>query len=267
MREFVLPLWDTFWGTYGGSTVALIAGIGIALVVLQFILMIADKLETVYKPRHGGKFTLLPSAKKENNYPALIGAVLGFLAFVQSVKTLWMAVIAGCIGSLIGRLATFGYRWLKEKLTEERKAGEVLLLGEVISLYASAGYTLYDALSASVYMVNLIREPLQKALRSWSQGPQRALKRMGEEINLPEANILIGVLQRAVNIGTANIAELLGQESYTMERIRQYRIEQGLSTRPIIQAAYLIFPGLALVGVTLIPVGYHVAKMIRAIHL
>lgn len=251
------------WNLYGDYILSSAAGIAIALAVMQALLRVFKE----YKPRHMKKDEGLLGKEKKEYYPVLIGAVLGFFAFAQSLQTLHIAFAAAFVGGLIGRLSVVAYGWLKNKVTEERKAGEVVMLGEIIHLYAASGYTLYESLSASVYVVNLIREPIQKCLRTWAQGPNRAVKRMQEEINLPEANILCGILQRAVNIGAGNVSELLGQESYVMDRIRQYRIEQGLTTRPIIQAAYLIFPGFALLGVTLIPVGYHVSKMILGIHL
>lgn len=262
MRQTTVNYVILAWKLYGGYILAGTVSIAVAVVVLQGLLALLNR----YKPRHIRK-TGLQEEKKKDYYPALIGAALGFFAFAQSLQTLWVAFAAAFIGGIIGRLMVIAYRWLKRKVTEERRAGEVVMLGEIIHLYAASGYTLYDSLSASVYVVNLIREPLQKCLRTWAQGPQRALKRMQEEINLPEANILGGILQRAVNIGAGSVSELLGHESYVMDRIRQYRIEQGLTTRPIIQATYLIFPGFSLLGVTLIPVGYHVAKMIMGIHL
>ncbi|MCL4439640.1 MAG: hypothetical protein M1609_03310 [Firmicutes bacterium] len=85
--------------------------------------------------------------------------------------------------------------------------------------------------------------------------------------NIPEGYALSRILQRAVVIGPAKLAEFLKQESMTMESIRQHRIEQGLGIRPLVQTLYLFFPGLALIGVTLLPIGYHVAKAIMSVKL
>lgn len=222
------------------------------------------KLGSRYRPRHAARVRpglahASSQIPREEYCGGLVGAAGGFFVCVQFLDGIWRGFAGAALGWLVGRLTGKAYLWL---VREEQKAGEVILLGEIVSLYASSGYSLYDALSAGVYMVSLIRTPLQRCLRSWSQGPQRALWRFAQEVSLPEANILVSVLQRGVEIGAGNIASLLGQESYTMERTRQYRIKQGLSTRPIIQTLYLVFPGLALLGVTLLPVGYYVAKMI-----
>lgn len=263
---------EKIWSLYGPDILVVAVALSVGWLLLRLMFYVDEKLGCRYRPRHAAR-TGLPSSRspgeisREEYYAGIAGAAGGFIVCVQIPYGVWKGLIGALAGWLAGRLMGWFYLWLKRKLQEERRAGEIILLGEIISLYASSGYSLYDALSAGVYMVSLIRDPLQKCLRSWSQGPQRALQRFAEEVNLPEANILIGVLQRGVDIGAGNIAALLSQESYTMERIRQYRIEQGLSTRPIIQTLYLLFPGLALLGVTLMPVGYHIAKMITELRL
>ncbi|MGI9951290.1 hypothetical protein V3F56_02920 [Moorellaceae bacterium AZ2] len=260
------------WTLYGADILVLVAALSVGWLVFQLMFYVDEKLGSRYRPRHAARtksalIRTLQEVPWEEYYGGVAGATGGFVVLAQFPYGIWKGFIGAALGWLLGRLMGKAYLWLKRKVQEERKAGEVILLGEIISLYASSGYSLYDALSAGVYMISLIREPLQRCLRSWSQGPQRALQRFAEEVNLPEANILIGVLQRGVDIGAGNITSLLSQESYTMERIRQYRIEQGLSTRPIIQTLYFLFPGLALLGVTLMPVGYHIAKMITGLRL
>lgn len=197
-------------------------------------------------------------------YPALLGAAMGFL--LMSKYPAWALVSAG-IGGILGQAGKTVFRWFAAKLTEEKRAGEVLLLYELIGVYASAGYSLYEALSASVYLVDLIEGPLRMCLRGWSQGPQRALEKLGKEIGLPEADVLIKALQRAAEVGSERLAEFLRQESEVMENIRQYRVERGLGMRPLIQTLYLLFPGLALIGVTMLPVGYYISKTIMSIKL
>lgn len=197
-------------------------------------------------------------------YPEILGGLIGFT--VLSDYPVW-AVSATVGGGAIGHFGKVAYSWLVGKVTEEKRVGEILLLYEIISIYSSAGYSLYEALSVSVYLMDLVEKPLRKCLQSWGQGPQRALQKLGEELNVPEGKALSRILQRAVVIGPGRLTDFLDRESATMESVRQYRVERGLGVRPIVQTLYLVFPGLALMGVTLFPIGYHIANMIMSVRL
>lgn len=229
---------------------------GIALFAMEAAEILLNML---IRPRRG-----TPKVSGKEYYPALLGAALGFLLMAQFPP--WALVSAG-IGGILGQAGKSVFKWFAAKLTEEKRAGEVLLLYELIGVYASAGYSLYEALSASVYMVDLVGGPLRMCLRGWGQGPQRAMEKMGKEIGLPEADVLVKILQRAAEVGSERLAEFLRQESEVMENIRQYRVERGLGVRPLIQTLYLLFPGLALIGVTMLPVGYYISKTIMSIRL
>lgn len=195
--------------------------------------------------------------------PVAIGALAGFSIAGNIVYALLIAVFGGLVG-LGGRKV---FQWMYNKLTEEKKAGEILILYEIISVYSASGHSLYEALEGGRYLTSLIRKPIERCLSRWSFGPERALEKMGDEINNIEAQALVRILQRTLIVGPGKLAEFLNKESETMERLRQYRIEQGLSARPIMQTLYLLFPGLALVGVTLVPIGYYVQKSISSIKL
>lgn len=196
--------------------------------------------------------------------PVILGALLGFS--IMSQKPL-LAFSSAVLGGMLGYIARKAYLWFVNKLTEEKRAGEILLLYEIVSIYSSAGYSLYEALSAGAYLADAIGGALRRCLRSWGQGPERALKKMGEELKLPEGDALVRILQRAVVIGPGRLAEFMSQEGQVMETVRQYRIERGLGVRPVVQTLYLLLPGLALLGVTLMPIGYHIAKAIMSIKL
>lgn len=197
-------------------------------------------------------------------YIVLVGMLIGCSVAAPDL-------LKGSIGAFLGGVLSFLglkiFKWTVKKLEEEKRVGEVLLLYEVISVYVSAGYTLYEALSAASYLVDRLEAPLKKCLNSWSQGPERALKRFGDEVGVPEAEALSRILRRALVVGAGKLAEYLSQEGKTLEASRQFRIERGLGVRPVVQTLYLFLPGLALLGVTLMPVGYHIAKAIRSIRL
>lgn len=229
--------------------------------IAVFVFEAFDAVLSAAKPRR--KKTQSGVSSREF-YPAILGAAAGFLLMAKFPQ--WALVSAG-VGCIIGQAGKSILKWFAQKLTEEKRSGEVLLLYELIGVYASAGYSLYEALSAGAQLVDLIGEPVKRCLKSWGQGPQRALEKMGKEIGLPEAEVLVKILQRATEVGSEKLADFLRQESEVMESVRQYRVESGLSVRPLIQTLYLLFPGLALIGVTMLPVGYYISKTIMSIKL
>lgn len=202
---------------------------------------------------------------KKKYYPAVIGAMVGF--FVVGQYTVWAIIVGVVVGGIAGQVCRMFYVWVANKITEDKKAGEVILLYEIVSAYTSAGYSLYEALSAGVYLVNLTEKPLKRCLDRWGQGPQRALERLGDELKGQEAKTLVKLLQRAVIVGPEKVKEFLSRESMVMERLRRYRAERSLGVRPIIQTLYLVLPGVALLGVTLMPIGYHIIQAIMSIRL
>ncbi len=239
----------------------IIISICIAYVLYELIETIIKKI-SVHKLTGAGR--RIEEKNIKEYFPVILGAIIGFM--VMS-KYIYWAPAAAYFGGMVGFLLKKFFVKITKKFNEDKKAGEVLLLYEIVSKYATSNYPLPVALSDSVYLTNLIRDPLQKCVDTWKQGPQRALKRLGEEINTPESEALVGILLRAFEIGPANMAELLTHESEIMERLRNMRVEQGFSTRLIVQTMYLVMPGLALIGVTLVAVGYHLQKAIMSIRL
>jgi len=229
---------------------------------ISIIVILLQLVKFIPKPRKRGPKVNLDNKKK--HLPELIGGLMGFSVMSQN---LICAIPCGILGAGLGLGSRKLYNWFFHKLTEEKKSGEILMLFEVISVYSLAGYSLYEAISASLYFANLTKKPLQKCLRQWGQGPERALKKMAEDIGSIEAETLSKILQRAITVGPNRLADFLSQESATLEKIRQYRIEKGIGARPLIQTLYLLFPGLALVGVTLLPIGYHISQTIMSVNL
>lgn len=261
MNEFFqqfMPLIKGFWSEYRG-VIALTAVFGSLLLISWQVLVFITSRPAPKLPQ-----------KQMNNInireyiPEITGALIGFAVMVQ--YPLW-TLVSTWGGILLAHLGKMGYHYFYAKLTEEKRAGEILLMFEVISIYAEAGYSLYEALRACIYLVRLNSKPLQRCIRVWGQGPQRALERFAREAGITEADALVSILKRALVVGPGKLAKFLSDESHTMEKLRQMRVEQSLGVRPIIQTLYLLFPGLALLGVTLIPIGFYIAWQITSIRL
>lgn len=238
-----------------------IISVCIALVLYEIIKIIVGK-----KPNK----RIAKSLKRVSEYnikgyfPVIIGVFIGFT--IMSRHIAW-APAAAFVGGVLGFFAIKLFKKVSDKLNEDKKAGEVLLLYEIISKYADSGYSLYAALSTGIYFTDIIKEPLQKCINMWNQGPKKAIEGFKKETNTSESDALARIIERALDVGPEKMAELLSSESDTMERLRNMRVEQGFGTRLIVQTVYLALPGLALIGVTLVPVGYYIQKAITSIRI
>lgn len=231
--------------------------ISIVFILEQLLDVIWSKIPTYKKlSRPNPKINI-----KEFN-TAIIGAVSGFLIMSNYPK--W-AIIAAICGAWVGYGAKKFGRWIAGRLSEEKRINEILLLYQTIGLYARAGYSLLEALNASLCFTNLTYTPLKKCINNWGHGPEQALDKLRQDLHCPEGDALIGILKRAIVIGPNKLVDFLLQENKTLVEMRQFKMEQGLGIRPLIQTLYLLFPGLALIGVTLMPVGYYISKVITSI--
>lgn len=251
-------------------TVELIIGrmwIGIIVLSLAFGIWKALGLvfEGVAKERPLAKMReTIREARKKEFWPEVAGAIVGFGLAPDDL----LAGIAFALnGVFFVILAKKLLIHLQKKLTEERRAGEVLLMYEIISIYTKAGCTLQEALNACENFVKFNRSALRKCLLNFNHEPSKALREFAKDVDNPEADILSGILQRAVVVGASKMADILSEESMTMERMRQMRIEQGLGAKAVVQTLYLILPGLALLGVTMAPIGYYIVMQIKSLHL
>jgi len=194
--------------------------------------------------------------------PAMIGAAVTFLLMCHS--SLW-AGLSVPIGASIGLLGKRLYDWFLKSAAEERRQGEVLLLYELLSIYTSNDYPMYESLDASSQLVTYLEKPIHRLLTRWGQGTDRALDMFKDELHCPEGDILVNIIKKAVVVGPKNLSAFMEGESKVMETLREFRAEGSLSIRPILQALYMALPGLALLGVTLLPIGYHIAHMISSL--
>lgn len=238
-----------------------------AVLFFSLFVIIWEVLKAVFsagfrKPSFKRQIPVKKDYDLKEYYPIIAGALAGYS--IMSQKPL-LALLAAFYGALVGYVGKKFYGWFMNKLKEEKRIGEIILLYEIISVYAAAGYSLLEALNAATYFLNLTKDALQKCVNSWGQGPERALDKFGKELRSVEGEALARTLKRAVEVGPSKLADFLDHESKTIENIRQYKIEQGFGARTIVQTIYLVLPGLALVGVTLLPAGYHVSKMIMSL--
>lgn len=183
-----------------------------------------------------------------------------------AVVVLWdtpaMHVGAG-LGILLGPVAVRIYRWTQRDSVKHIKLRECAILYEAIDLYTQAGYTVEQALKMGAVLTPAIRPAVERCLAYWPQGPLRALEKMGGDIGLEEAEILISVLMQAVKAGPERVAGLLGEESTKLEELRQTMAEVRIAAKPVYQTAYFILPLAANMGIVLSVMSYRMIVMLN----
>lgn len=196
-------------------------------------------------------------------YSEITGALIGFAVLFNG--NIPFSVAGIFCGAAIGHTVKVFYGWFTEKLHEEKRLGEIITAYNILSTYAASGYSLYDGLNATAYLGNITAAAFRECVAEWGQGPARALDKLGKGLIRPEGVGLARILQRAYAVGPGKMAAFLEYESTALEEITIQNIQQGFSARALVQTLYLALPGLALVGVTMLPAGYHLTRAIMGV--
>lgn len=187
---------------------------------------------------------------------AAAGAAFGLLLagrFVPNLVFFCAALGAGA--------AWFLQRGLGE--TERmRRMREVAVLYEAVDFYTRAGYTVRQALSLATAVVSAIRPAVERCLAAWPQGPVRALERMAEEVNLPEASVLATVLMHVEEAGVERGRAAVEEEARGLEALRRSLAELKVVSRPLYYCVYRALPLAAVGGVLVGPLVYRLVRLL-----
>jgi len=148
--------------------------------------------------------------------------------------------IAGCFGFIIGLAVSYIMEYVYNKNDRLEKMREVVQLYEMIDMLTShpSNYKLYDALQRCESLFPKLRKAIRKCLNMWPNGSIRALDAMGEEINLPEVNVLITILKSAEEVGQERFSGALKDEALRIDEYRQKVIELSMENKPAIQSLF-----------------------------
>lgn len=159
----------------------------------------------------------------------------------------WMPIAAsvgGAIGYLVYRL--FIQIWFESAMQAKRR--EISLLFETVEFYLRAGMSLYYALSSARLVAPRLSKAVGACLVLWPSGSAKALERLKEEINLPEAEILASLLTQIDRVGFYNLQGVIQKESQNLERLREAHLKAKITSRPIFFVVYRLLPLLAVFG-------------------
>jgi len=174
----------------------------------------------------------------------LIGAiVMGYLAW----GTKWL-VTAISFGVLVGILVVKGFNRVRGMAFEQSKKREVILLFEACDLFLQAKMSLMYALMSARMITPNISGAINKCLGMWSTGSTRALEVLRKEINMPEADILTGLLVQIDRVGVERLEGIIQREGQSLERLYEATARAKITTRPLYFVVYRILPLIAVFG-------------------
>src|SRR5690606_19368849 len=129
-------------------------------------------------------------------------------------------------------------------------------------LLSGGSQTLFSAISLSVPMLDVLREPVERMLARWGRDPVRALDFFRQEAPMEETATLSAVLQHAMHVGELEAAPFLAQEGDRLEKIRDEQIREIIQARPQMLSLALIFPLAAVALVFLYPFFHRILALI-----
>lgn len=188
---------------------------------------------------------------------AAAGAAFGLLLGLGTASLAGVTMVAAALGAGAGFFVRRGGRDTARLV----KLRQVAVLYEAVDFYTRAGYTIRQSLSLAIPLAPALRDAVEKCLATWPAGPVRALERLAEEINLPEAALLSSVLAHAEEFGIAVGRAAIEEESRSLEALRQTLAELKVVSKPMYFAMYRALPFAAIAGMMVGPLVYRLMKV------
>jgi len=206
--------------------------------------------------------------KDEQKDKITFGMMLGcasLLGIITIGSDIFMFSIPAGIGiGFIGSKIIIKTFYSKNKMV---KLKEVSLLYESIDLFTHAGFTVRQALQISKTLLPNLKKPIDKCLNNWPSGSLKAIEEFGAEISedLPEADVLTGLLMQAEEGGIENITGIMEQEAIRLEDLRKAAAETKIAIEPIFSAIYMFLPVASVLGIIMAPLAYRAIEMLTNI--
>lgn len=196
---------------------------------------------------------------KKEKYLVIIGAIL-----LGTTTTNWRNIPKyGAFGILVTLVIVILFQKIRNKNIHTRKVKEVAIVFEAIELYMKAGYSMYQAIRTSRFLVTEIRPAIDLCLTHWSAGPKVALTKLQEELNLPEAETLILMLINLENSGSQDMRSAIGGEVFNIENIQKMKANISISNKPLVLMLYRMLPLASVMGITVGSLVYRTFMMLQ----
>lgn len=184
----------------------------------------------------------------------LIGTTSG------SLKQLPKHIIMGVIAALIIILL---FQRVRSKNIHIKKIKEIAILFEAIELYMRAGYSMYQAIRISRFLVIEIKPEVELCLAYWSAGPKTALLKFQEALNIAEAETLILMLINLENSGSKDMQKAIDGEIINIESIQKMKESISIANKPLVLMVYRMLPLASVLGITVGALIYRTFMMLE----
>ncbi len=246
-----------------GPVLLVAAGLGLAAGAWALMTVKLLSYARRDRPREAGKKDRKPpDPRSARETAAVLAGMAGMLLLGWGSKP-WVAASLATLGGAAGLGLTRMMAKLKEGSDRAAAIRELTMLFEAVELYMRAGYALPQALRAAALLTPRLRRAVGECLACWPSGPRRALEVLRQNLNIPEAEILVSLLGQVDRVGLKNLEGVMQREAYNLERLRQLATEINIAKRPLYFTLYRALPLAAAVGIIVGPLLYRVAGVLR----
>lgn len=177
-----------------------------------------------------------------------LAGVLGFLVGVALTNgTPYMSIASLIFAGLGIGAETIVSRILRVRRIEKKRA-ECFLLFSAVEIFLQAGLSIPQALANSRGLMVHLEPAINRALATWSSGSVKALEALGQEIGLPEGDILVSLLLQVHQSGSQGLPNIIQNESHQLEERRRAVEKARITQKPAFLMAYRLLPFVVLLG-------------------
>jgi hypothetical protein len=221
-----------------------------------------DKFKPNLKPRDRPQKKIKEETQDKLVLISMFVGALACYLLLYKIVPFWLSIL---IGAGIGMVGQTIYRSISKSSKEFIIIRELALLYECIELFTKAGFTVRQSLQMSQTVVPHLRNKIRNCIDHWPFGPLRALEKLGSDIGIEQANILVGLLMQIEESGTKNISGAMAQEAVRLEEIREALVESRIAKKPIYSTVYMFLPVASVLGILIAPLAYRAIQMISGL--
>jgi hypothetical protein len=197
----------------------------------------------------------------------LAGALIGaFIMALLAWNTRWVTT-ATVVGGLAGYAVVRLFLKMRSEAGVQAKRREITLFFEAVEMYLRARLSMPYALSSAKLVAPSLAKAVNTCLGLWPSGSTRALEALRNEINLPEADIVVSLLIQIDRVGVDSLQGVIQREAQNLERLREAAARTRIITSPVYFVVYRLLPLLSVFGMFAGALYWRLAHMLKGVGL
>lgn len=201
----------------------------------------------------------------KNVLQLLLGALAGAILTLSVVWDSELKAVISVLGANIGFAVIWVYHRVREKTLKMQKLRGLAAIYEALVYYTRAGHNLRESLRLAGFLTPTLRPDIEHCVRRWLNGPEKAVQEFAERVNIPEAQVLAGLLVHCIDSGMDFGESAMQAEAKSLEDIRRTLVEVKIASKPVYYAMYRALPLVAISGIIIGALGYRAINMLSAI--